>query len=97
MAERLEIIASLTALLLGAVLFAYLSESAAGLVLRCWVLFGPLCLMAFLERERRGVTRRGGGLPLSRLLALAARAAAIGLFFAALVAAFAASWLGAAP
>ena len=84
MRRFLHILTAILAAALALSLIGALSDGAAGLLVRLWAICGPLCLMALLERGRRGVTRRGGGLDIDELSAMAMRAAALGLLVASL-------------
>lgn len=51
----------LLAAALGAALLFGLSRAGLALLFGVWALLAPLCLMALLENERRGMTRSAGG------------------------------------
>ena len=72
------------ALALGVVLLFGLSDDAWRLLRVIWAGLSTLFLMALLEPLRRGLSRKGGGLPLSVFAKLAVRGVLLGLMLASL-------------
>ena len=88
MAESDSLLSLFLAAALALALLLGLSDEAWAALRLFWAAFTTLSLMAYLEPLRRGLSKRGGGLPLSIFGAMALRGLVTGLLFSSVLVAF---------